>query len=865
MSWFGSSGSVAKKEKSNADTFAFSDEFNDDLDNIGAGSDVENDAALLAELEGLKSEMGLNVKPKPKPKPKPTAPPTAAKNTFNMTPDASGHVEITLPEVESHEEEAHVEFSEADMDDPDLLRELAAVTGGSETMLAAEVTVEVHTVRTTSVPIVASAFAAATDDDDELAALRADMNMGSGPAATPRVSSNEDVLPLAQRLKCTDPATVAKYISLEKLRLSNAKTAGDSLAGSEAQRAIKALEAHYDELIAEQNVGPKSPVSNEAEAQPLASSITLIEVKRRQLEYKQAALAFKQRGDAPKARELLIVSKTMQDTIDFSDTNGFIPFEYRLPGPPPAPPAPVAVVKPTPAKPVAASAPATPAVKPPSAAAAPSATAPASKPATIPSTPVISATTTPSLPANTKELLTRLQTQLESQIALCTSIAGTYFKAGNKPAALEYHKRKKTYQNDIEVLSSVLASFDGSAAAASAIYFHYEEIRYEVEQSHADVGNEEMEVLVERAFDLTVKGVPEAELAAYIAFDIGWPVDGGDGKGQSGTIGKTSSPEFNYSKRIKIDRNRPFQRHLERKRAVFDVYHLAKGFGGISMFSKPVQIGRASVPLNTLLNQCEIHEVVDIMDVVNPRKSTGGKLEVKLRLRVPLAKRDITVKQERWVALSLGGPVTTQTTDVNQTVSAPAVAEIPQTSASPAVVVPVVPPAAGIVSAPAAAVTVPPTVDTPRPATPAAPAPAVSSGATPAPTPAAQDVDEVELEFLNPDNIASNMVLENEHGAILAQISALKVAKKPIPEDLLDRKNGYEIRMNMLVTLVQLGTLTMPAYIANVKSSIAVTKKHALLFKNHNKIELAKQAMVRIKAMTDEVAEVEQAIANGEL
>ncbi|KAI8835669.1 hypothetical protein BJ741DRAFT_549668 [Chytriomyces cf. hyalinus JEL632] len=864
MSWFGSSGSAARKDKSNADTFAFSDEFNDELDNIGAGSDVENDAALLAELEGLKSEMGLNVKPKPKPKPTTApAPPTAA-NTFNMTPDASGHVEITLPEVDSHEEDVHVDFSEADMNDPDLLRELAAVTGGSETMLAGEVRVEVHAVRT-SIPIVASAFAAATDDDDELAALRADMNMGSGSAPTPRRASNEDILSLAQRLKCTDPATVAKYISLEKLRLANAKTLGDSAAGSESQNAIKALETHYDELIADQNVGPKSPVSNEVPAQPLASSITLIEVKRRQLEYKQAALAFKQRGDAPKARELLVVSKTMQDTIDIADANGIIPFEYRIPGPPPAPPAPVAVAKPIPTKPVAASAPATPAVKPSSAVA--TATVSTSKPVTTPSTPVISATTTPSLPANTKELLTRLHTQLESQIALCTSIAGTYFKAGNKPAALEYHKRKKTYQNDIEVLSSVVASFDGSVAAASAIYFHYEEIRYEVEQTHADVSNEEMDVLVERAFDLTLKGVPEVDLAAYIAFDIGWPVDGGDGKGLSGTIGKTASPEFNYSKRIKIDRNRPFQRHLERKRAVFDVYHLAKGFGGISMFSKPVQIGRASVPLNTLLNKCEIHEVVDIMDVVNPRKSTGGKLEVKLRLRVPLAKRDITVKQERWVALSLGGPATVQTTtDMNQTVSAPAVVvEIPQALASPAVVMPVVPPAAGIVTPPAAGVASPPTGTTPRPTTPSAAAPAATSGATPVPAPTAQDVDEVELEFLNPDNIASNMVLENEHGAILAQISALKVSKKPIPDDLVDRKNGYEIRMNMLVTLVQLGTLTMPAYIANVKSSIAVTKKHALLFKTNNKIELAKQAMVRIKAMTEEVAEVEQAIANGEL
>ena len=61
----------------------------------------------------------------------------------------------------------------------------------------------------------------------------------------------------------------------------------------------------------------------------------------------------------------------------------------------------------------------------------------------------------------------------------------------------------------------------------------------------------------------------------------------------------------------------------------------------------------------------------------------------------------------------------------------------------------------------------------------------------------------------SPDNISSNMVLELEHGAISKQIAALQAAKKPVPEDLIDRKSGLELRMNLLVTMVQLGSLTM--------------------------------------------------------
>ncbi len=42
------------------------------------------------------------------------------------------------------------------------------------------------------------------------------------------------------------------------------------------------------------------------------------------------------------------------------------------------------------------------------------------------------------------------------------------------------------------------------------------------------------------------------------------------------------------------------------------------------------------------------------------------------------------------------------------------------------------------------------------------------------------------------------------------QIEQLKLAKAAIPEDLLDQKNAYEIRMNLLVSLVQMGKLTLP-------------------------------------------------------
>ena len=54
-----------------------------------------------------------------------------------------------------------------------------------------------------------------------------------------------------------------------------------------------------------------------------------------------------------------------------------------------------------------------------------------------------------------------------------------------------------------------------------------------------------------------------------------------------------------------------------------------------------------------------------------------------------------------------------------------------------------------------------------------------------------------------------------------------------------------------------MGNLNMAQYISMVKDSIQKTKAMALQFKKLDRLELAKQAITRIKIMTVEVAEVE--------
>ncbi|ORY43675.1 hypothetical protein BCR33DRAFT_717350 [Rhizoclosmatium globosum] len=789
MSWFGSAP-TPKKSTGTASTELFGDI--GDIDDIHVDdADIENDAALLAELAGLQNSMGISStaataatkkapqKPAPKQAPRPVKqqqlqPPPSTSNN-------DGLVDIELPVLDFDDAEPNVVLTDADLEDPDLLSELAAEH--SEPLKDAS--------------------------DAELANLMHGMDMAnttipSAPAKTHRVV----VPPVEESIESVD----------------------------------------IPEPVQQEPVSPHS----------------LLDVKKRQLEYKQAALAFKQRGDAPTAREMLKVAKSMQDTIDLAESGSSIKASFKMPPPPPAPAAaPPPTPKPTPvATPAVTSSQQPSQIKRPSTSLSPKQTATPTlsqtnayatsstsrqqaQPQIQQTTSTPSLTQTPSLLANNIPLLKTLHSSLTSQIATCTQIAHYSLKSKNQAVAVDFHKRKKLYQSDLEVLETIMKVGEAGGVVTWPS-FRYEVVRFEIDQVNTDIGLEELEIAVVRGYDYASpkgSGIASMDLETYVTLI----------SGQSPVASKSASPEYAFSKRIKIDRgSRNFLRHVERKRVVVDVLHQVKGWGGLSLLAgKPVPVGRASVALSGLLTKAEVHEVVDLVDLANPRKLVGGKLEIKLRL------------QERWVVVDFSGQLNTPapTIPASQQYVAPVQVQ-PKTSNVEATDET----SSTTVESTTSASTLPvPKPITPQPASNAANSSRSSTpvaqqsnpikkASTPIPTnpaPSEVDIEELEMEFLNPDAIASNNVLESEHTALLAQIAA---HKKPVPDDLMDRKAGYELRMNLLVTLVSTGALTMNKYIENVKTNIGTTKKQALLLKQHGKV-----------IMMEEVEEVEKAIAAGEL
>ncbi|KAJ3070869.1 hypothetical protein HDU99_002566, partial [Rhizoclosmatium hyalinum] len=142
MSWFGSAPAPPKKSTGTASTELFGDI--GDIDAIHVDdADIENDAALLAELAGLQNSMGISstaatavtkkapLKPAPKQAPRPVKqqqpqqPPPSTSNN-------DGLVDIELPVLDFDDAEPNVVLTDADLEDPDLLSELAAVGGGGD-------------------------------------------------------------------------------------------------------------------------------------------------------------------------------------------------------------------------------------------------------------------------------------------------------------------------------------------------------------------------------------------------------------------------------------------------------------------------------------------------------------------------------------------------------------------------------------------------------------------------------------------------------------------------------------------------------------------------------------------------------------
>ncbi|KAG0208709.1 Coiled-coil and C2 domain-containing protein 1B [Mortierella sp. GBA30] len=479
-----------------------------------------------------------------------------------------------------------------------------------------------------------------------------------------------------------------------------------------------------------------------------------------------------------------------------------------------------------------------------------------------------------------------LESQLESQIKMCTTTSQYYYHAGDKSTALEFHKLNKIFKADLVSLQSCRTH--GKKVPA----FHFQDVRFEVEVGfYQEVGLNDLSLNITRAWDLSHKDVQPNDMDTYVMWDLGWPTENmtgtGLGKGNTPTIKKTQKPEFNYSKTIGIERSRAFQRFVERRKVTFDVWHYR------GLLWKDYLLGRAQVPLHSLLNHSEINEIVPLVDPTT-RRNTGGKIEVKIRLQRPLLKPEIAIKEEKWLVIDefnsggLGFPSPIAATPPSRSANSPALGRagtpVSRTNnkAAPsasAIRAPTTPTPAALKESlkPAGPTGQPVSAGPGQPnLSPASANPSVAPIPKRKPAPVAapsrltavepeqegNDLDRALNELNDIEMLVSNMVLEHEiQEAQRLLHDSRAVGNHETAEEYQDRLTQLEIKMKLLVLQVQTGQLTMEAYCHAVNVRIAKDKKLALELKKLGMIPEAKKALARSKIMAQEMKEVEEAMA----
>ncbi|XP_034468357.1 coiled-coil and C2 domain-containing protein 1B isoform X2 [Hippoglossus hippoglossus] len=237
-----------------------------------------------------------------------------------------------------------------------------------------------------------------------------------------------------------------------------------------------------------------------------------------------------------------------------------------------------------------------------------------------------------------EQVYTQLAKILKEQYEKCMTHSKQFTHLGNISETTKFEKMADTCKRSLEVLK--LAQSRGLPPPKH----HFEERSFHTARIFPELSSTDMVVVIVKGMNLPApSGIQTNDLDAYVKFDFPYPSSEQPQKHKTSVIKNTNSPDYNQSFTLSINRNhRGFRRVVASKGIKLELLHK----GGFLRSDKP--IGTALVKLDKLESQSEIREIVEVMD---GRKHTGGRVEVKIRLREPLSGQDMQTSTERWLVI----------------------------------------------------------------------------------------------------------------------------------------------------------------------------------------------------------------------
>ncbi|XP_077426748.1 coiled-coil and C2 domain-containing protein 1A [Vanacampus margaritifer] len=242
------------------------------------------------------------------------------------------------------------------------------------------------------------------------------------------------------------------------------------------------------------------------------------------------------------------------------------------------------------------------------------------------------------LSPRTSEQYHGLMDLLRKQHEKCLSQSQQFILMGNVGEALKCEKLVEESFKNIEILKN---SYTNGQPVPKC---HTKEKTFSVVKNYPNLTPNDMILYIIRGINLPVpSGVSPNDLDASVKFEFPFPSAEEAQRDKTSTIKSTSSPEFKEQFKLNINRaHRGFKRVVQSKGFKFEIIH--KG----GLFKTDKVVGTAQLKLEGLENHCEIREILEVMD---GRKATGGKLEVRVKVREPISGVELQPTTEKWLIL----------------------------------------------------------------------------------------------------------------------------------------------------------------------------------------------------------------------
>ncbi|KAF4075445.1 hypothetical protein AMELA_G00234500 [Ameiurus melas] len=245
----------------------------------------------------------------------------------------------------------------------------------------------------------------------------------------------------------------------------------------------------------------------------------------------------------------------------------------------------------------------------------------------VPSAPVseeeyaLSQARSSSLPSRLSQQYAQLMERLRQQHEKCLSYSQQFTQMGNMAETTRFEKLAEECMSNIELLKKAHAK------------------GYPVPGHHT----EERTINTVKIFPNLTARISAHDLDTSVRFEFLFPSSEEAQRDKTNTVKSTNNPEFRAKFKLQINRtHRGFKRVVQTKGIKFEVVH--KG----GLFKNDKVVGNAQLKLEALENQCEIREIIDILD---GRKATGGKLEVRVKIREPLGGVQLQPVTEKWIVV----------------------------------------------------------------------------------------------------------------------------------------------------------------------------------------------------------------------